>query len=102
MTTDAETTDHQFVAPPTGIADEESVMDASAKRLRDIDSSWAAFQKEQRFAQLAALDAAREEVSDTLPVTGRDSLEIRAQYDGVRFRQLPEDETELEDLEATK
>lgn len=93
----ADTEQQNFVTPPTGITDDTN---DRKKRLQEIEASWEAHQRQKRMAQLAVIDAERESMADTLPITGRDSLEIRAQYDGARFRQLPEPEyDEVDDLE---
>lgn len=90
----SDTTEQQeFAAPPTGISDETN---KRKERLEEIEASWAEYQRRKRFSQLAALDEDRAQLAD-YPLNP--SLEIRAQYDGARFRQLPEDDDD-EDFEA--
>lgn len=92
------TEEQEFVTPPTGIAEDEAANERKA-RFQEIDASWEQHRREQRFAQLAVLDAKREELADTLPVTKRDSLAIRAEWDA-KFRQIPEEEYEDDDEEV--
>lgn len=84
----------EFVAPPTGVQDEE----AEERKLRfaAIDASRKEQASAKRMEQLAVLDQQREALSESLPIN--DALDVRGQYDSTRFRMLPEDDEE-EDLE---
>lgn len=66
----------EFVAPPTGVADEDQR--ARFSRLQEIEQDWEQDQRRKRFAQLAVLDEGRESMLENHP-RARDSFDVYAE-----------------------